>query len=97
MKIQRPICSMEDFRDAAYGFRVSRIIATALDLDIFTKMGFRWWTTKHLAKSLKANERGVEILVRNLETTGLLKKRGVTFMVSKVAKIFLDRNSLQYQ
>ena len=97
MKIQSPICTMEDFRDAAYGFRVSRIIATALDLDIFTKMGSRWWATKHLAKSLKANERGVEILVRNLEAAGLLRKRGVTFRVSKVAKMFLDRNSLQYQ
>ena len=97
MKLQTSICTMEEFRDAVYGFRMSRIIATALDLDIFTIMGSRWWTTKHLAKALKSNERGVEILVRNLEATRLLKKRGAMCAVGKVAKMFLDRNSLQYQ
>ena len=97
MKIQSPIRTMEEFRDAAYGFRMSRVIATALDLDIFTKMGSQWWTTKNLAKALKANERGVEILARNLETAGLLKKHGMTFGVGKLAKTFLNRNSLQYQ
>jgi len=97
MKNQTPILTMEEFRDAVYGFRMSRIIATALDFDIFTKMGSRWCTTKYLAKVLKANERGVEILVRNLEAARLLRKRGKTFGAGKLAKMFLNRNSLQYQ
>jgi hypothetical protein len=71
-----PIKTIDDFRNAVYAFRLPRTLATALDLDIFTRMGSRWWTPKALAKGLKANERGVEILVRNLETAGLLKKRG---------------------
>ena len=45
-----PIRTMEELRDVMYAFRMSRIISTALDLDIFTKMGTRWWTTKDLAK-----------------------------------------------
>ena len=50
-----PIKTIDDFRNAVYAFRLPRIVATALDLDIFTRMGSRWWTSKALAKALKAN------------------------------------------
>jgi len=92
-----PIKTLDDFRNAVYAFRLPRILATALDLDIFTKMGSRLWTPRALAKTLKANERGVEILVRNLETAGLLKQRGASFGVRKLGRILLNRNSPDYQ
>ncbi len=97
MNVQQPIRTMSDFRDAMYGFRLPRILATALDLDVFTKMGARWWTSKALAKTLKSNERGVEILLRNLETVGLLKKRGTSYGVGKLGQLFLNQKSSDYQ
>ncbi len=92
-----PIKTIDDFRNAVYAFRLPRILATALDMDIFTRMGSRWWTPKALVKTLKANERGVEILVRKLETAGLLKKRGASFGVGTLGQTLLNRKSPQYQ
>ena len=91
------IRTMDEFRDAVYAFRLPRILATALDLDIFTTMGSRWWTPKALAKTLRANERGIEIVLRNLETTGLLTKRGQTFGVGTLGRTVLNKHSPQYQ
>ena len=97
MNAQLPVRTMDDFRDAIYAFRLSRVLATALDLDLFTHMGRRFWTPKALANALKANERGVGIILRNLETTGLLKQRGSSYGVGKVGCTYLNRNSPAYQ
>ena len=50
-----------------------------------------------LARTLKASERGVEILLRNLATAGLLKQRGTSYGVEKVGRTFLNRHSPLYQ
>ena len=97
MDAQLPVRTMDDFRDVVYNFRLARVFATALDLDLFTHMGNRFWTPKTLAKTLKANERGVEILLRNLETAGLLKRRRTAYGVEKVGRTYLNRNSPAYQ
>lgn len=97
MNNTQPIKTLDDFRNAIYAFRLPRILATALDLDIFTKMGSRLWTPKALAKTLQANERGVGIVLRNLETAGLLKKRGTSFGVETLGRKFFNRNSPDYQ
>ena len=97
MHTPSPIRTMNEFRDAVYGFRLPRILATAMDLDVFTKMGIRWWTPKALAKTLQANERGIEILLRNLATAGLLKKRGTTYGAGELGRTLLNRKSPKYQ
>lgn len=97
MNVQLPVRTMDDFRDVVYNFRLSRVFATALDLDLFTQMGNRFWTPKALAGKLKANERGVQIILRNLETAGLLKRRGASYGVEKVGRTYLNRNSPAYQ
>lgn len=97
MTVSLPIKTMNQFRDAVYGFRLPRILATALDLEIFTTMGARRWTPKALAKTLKANERGVEIVLRNLETVGLVQKRGASYGAAKLGQTLLNRNSPHYQ
>ena len=97
MNAQLPIRTMDDFRDAVYTFRLSRVFATALDLDLFTHMGHRFWTPKALARTLKASERGVEIILRNLKTAGLLKQRGTSYGVEKLGRTFLNRNSPAYE
>ena len=97
MNTQLPVRTMDDFRDVIYTFRLSRVFATALDLDLFTQMGNRFWTPKSLARTLKASERGVEIILRNLKTAGLLTQRGTTYGVEKLGRTFLNRNSLSHQ
>ena len=97
MNVQLPIRTMDEFRDAAYAFRLSRVFVTALDLDLFTCMGQRFWTPKALARTLNASERGVEILLRNLKTAGLLKQRGMSYGVEKLGRTFLNRKSPAYQ
>ncbi len=97
MNAQLPVRTMDEFRDVVYTFRLSRVFATALDFDLFTCMGQRFWTPKALAKTLNASERGVEILLRNLKTAGLLKQRGTSYGVERVGRTFLNRNSPAYQ
>ena len=97
MNAQLPVRTMDDFRDVVYTFRLSRVIATAMDLDLFTRMGNRFWTPKSLANTLKASERGVEIILRNLKTAGLLSQRGTSYRVEKLGRTFLNRNSPDYQ
>ncbi len=97
MNAQLPVRTMDDFRDVVYTFRLSRVIATAMDLDLFTHMGSRLWTPKSLARTLKASERGIEILLRNLKTAGLLTQRGTSYRAEKLGRTFLNRNSPDYQ
>lgn len=97
MNAQLPVRTMDDFRDVVYTFRLSRVIATAMDLDLFTHMGSRLWTPKSLARTLKASERGIEILLRNLKTAGLLTQRSTSYRAEKLGRTFLNRNSPDYQ
>ena len=97
MNAQLPVRTMDDFRDIVYNFRLARVFATALDLDLFTHMGRRFWTPRALARKLKASERGIEIILRNLETAGLLKRQGASYGVEKVGLTYLNRNSPAYQ
>lgn len=97
MNAPSPIRTMDELRDVVYAFRLPRLIATALDLDVFTVMGHRRWTPKALARALNASERGVDILLRNLETAGLLNKRGTSYGVEKLGRTFLNRKSPDYQ
>ena len=97
MNAQLPVRTMDDFRDVVYTFRLSRVIATAMDLDLFTHMGKRFWTPKALARKLKASERGIEIILRNLKTAGLLAQRGTSYCAEELGRTFLNRNSPDYQ
>jgi hypothetical protein len=91
------IRTFNDFRDAAYGFRLSRIILSALELDLFSKMGQRAWTLSALARRIKCSQRGVDILCRNLAGIGLLKKEGPTYQASHMAQQYLNRHSPDFR
>lgn len=92
-----PIRHFDDFRDAVFAFRLPRILLTALELDLFTVMGKRSWTIRQLAKTLRASERGVEILCRNLATVGLLKKHGARYSSSRLGQTVLNAQSPDYR
>lgn len=83
----------EEFRQAVVAYRLSRVIITALELDLFTVMGTRTWSVKNLATVMNASERGLDILVRNLATCRLLRKRGPHYRNSAFAERELNRSS----
>ena len=91
------IRSFEELKDKVFAFRLPRIILAGLDLDLFTIMGKATWTIGALSKSLQADERGVEILCRNLAGAGLLKKKGARYQNGKLGRTVLNANSPQYR
>ncbi len=94
---QCTIKTFQQFRDAAYAFRLPRILFSALDLDIFNVMGKKVWTLPSLAKRLKASSRGTEILCRNLASGGLLTKSSKGYACSPFTKKYLQEASSDYR
>ncbi len=89
--------SFQQFRDMVYGFRVSRVIVTALELDIFNVMGKRIWAIPPLAKRLKVSIRGLSILCRNLASVGLLIPTLGRYRTSAMAQRYLQKDSAEYR
>ncbi|MGD9851458.1 MAG: methyltransferase [Nitrospirales bacterium] len=92
-----PIHSFEQFRDAIYAFRVPRIMLTALELELFSKMGDRTWSLSSLAKRVGASQRGMEILCRNLSSIGLLEYKSGRYRSSKMARRYLNKHSQDFR
>jgi SAM-dependent methyltransferase len=91
------IQSFKQFRDVVYSFRLSRIIFTALDLDLFNIMGRRTLTIPQLAKQLHTSHRGLEILCRSLASTGLLMKSHAGYRTSTFANRYLQKSSKEFR
>ncbi len=91
------IQTMNQFNDAISAYRLPGVLATAVTLDVFTRMGEKTWTPKALAGALKANARAVEILLRNLATVGLVRKRGAAYVAGPLGRTCLNRRSPDYQ
>jgi len=97
MSANPPIQSFKQFRDVVYSFRVSRIIFTALDLDLFNQMKDRRWTIPQLSKRVHTSQRGLDILCRSLASTGLLVKTQAGYGVSRFAKTYLQKDSEEFR
>jgi SAM-dependent methyltransferase len=89
--------TFDDFRNVAQLYQYSRVILTALQLDLFTAAGSRSWTMKALAGRLRVNPRGLEILCRNLAALGLLLKNGRTYRNAPLSTTELNRKSPTYR
>ncbi len=97
MSTKSTIESFKQFRELVYGFRVSRIIFSALDLDLFNVMGQREWAISQLAKRLKVSTRGLSILCRNLASVGLLVPALGRYRTSAMVKRYLQKESDEYR
>ncbi len=91
------IASFDEFRDAVSAYRLPRILLTALELDLFTKIGTRRWTIPQLAKAVSMSERGLSILCRNLAMSGLLTKVGTVYRNSRLAATALNARHAAYR
>jgi len=97
-----PIRTFDDFRNVAQLYQYSRVILTALELDLFSAIGTRSWKIAPLARRLKVSPRGLDILCRNLAAVGLLEKTatsgaGGAYRNSPLARSDLNRRSPAYR
>ena len=97
MSVNPTIQSFQQFRDVVYGFRLSRVIFTAFDLDLFNQMGKRTWSIAQLSKRVHTSQRGLEILCRSLASAGLLVKSQAGYQVSRFAKTYLQKCSGKFR
>lgn len=91
------IRTFDEFRDAVSAYRLPRVLLVALELDLFTIVGDRSWTIPDLSKELKASERGLSILCRNLAAVGLLQKKGVGYRNSRLGATALNACHCAYR
>lgn len=91
------IRTFADFRDTFFAFRLSRILLTALDLNLFTEMGARSWRVPTLAKRLGVSTRGLDVLCRNLAGVGLLDNHGPLYKAGRLGRSLLNANSPDYR
>jgi SAM-dependent methyltransferase len=92
-----PIRTFDDFRNVAQLYQYSRTILTALELDLFTAIGGRTRPIAALAHRVRADQRGLDILCRNLAALGLLVKRGSSYRNTPLARVELNRRSAAYR
>lgn len=85
-----------DFSRLLGGFRASRVILTANNLQVFDNIG-KGTTAAELAKGLKTDLRATEILLDAVAALGLLRKSRGIYRLTAPAKQFLLPDSPWYQ
>lgn len=92
-----PIRTFAQFRNVIYAFRLPRILLSAMELDLFNKMGSRVWTIPRLAKHLDVSRRGLEILCRNLAGVGLVIPTPAGYRLAPFSRKFLQTSSPDFR
>jgi SAM-dependent methyltransferase len=85
---RRPRWDTRSVLDAALAFQESRILLTAVELDLFTMLARKGWTGAALARGLKTDARATAMLLDALTAMGLLSKtRGAYRTAADVAPL----------
>jgi SAM-dependent methyltransferase len=87
-----PNAPLDDFMQMIHVWRESRIVLTAIELDLFTAVG-NGATVAEVARGLKTDRRGTDLLLHALAALGLVEKHGETFSNSPLAARFLCAGS----
>ena len=85
---ESPAAPPDDFTQLVNAWRESRIVLTAVELDLFSAIG-DGATAAEVASRLAADPRGTGCLLHALAALGLLEKRGESFHNGPVAARFL--------
>lgn len=91
-----PITSVKKLREALYGFRRSRIILTAFELGVFSRLADKSMNSERLAKSIGTAARATDRLLNALCALGLVKKNRGQFTNTKIARVFLVAGEPQF-
>lgn len=78
------------------GFHRSAALKTAIDLEVFTKIGGASVSAKAISEAVGAAERGIRILCDSLTVMGFLVKDGENYSLTDVSAQFLDKKSPAY-
>ncbi len=78
----------DDLHQVVNGFRESRILLTAIELDVFSTVG-EGSNAEAVASALGTDPRATEALLNALVAMGTLEKRGGTFSNTQVASRYL--------
>lgn len=65
----------------ANAFRVSRVLLTAFELDLFTALGKEVKTSSETASKLNTAPRATDRLMNSLTALGLLEKKITSFLI----------------
>ena len=89
---ESPAALPDDFQEVLNAWRESRIVLTAIELDLFTAVG-KGTTPAEVAARLQTDPRATDLLLHALAALGLLEKRGASFHNGPVAAQFLCAGS----
>jgi hypothetical protein len=90
------INSPGDFLETVNAYRISRIVLTAHELDLFTILKDGPLSSSSVAKSIGSNERATDRLMNALVPIGLLKKSGSQFSNTDFSIRFLIKGQPTY-
>jgi phospholipid N-methyltransferase len=90
------ILSPVDLQEAVNSFRISRIILTAYELEVFSVVGEGKKTSSEISEMLHTDERATDRLLNALVVTGLIEKKGNKFSNSPLASKHLVKSSPAY-
>jgi SAM-dependent methyltransferase len=90
------ITTKKELAQTVYGFRASRIILTAFELGLFSKLADKTLSSERLAKIIGADGRATDRLLNALCELGLVKKSRGRFANAKIARNFLVAGRPQF-
>ena len=92
----KKINSAEDIQSVANSFRESRILLTAVELDVFTVIGEERLSSKEIALKISADEKASDRLLNALAAMGLLNKANDKFSNTTTSAKFLIEGEKDY-
>lgn len=90
------IFTPEQIRSLATSFQQSRVLLTAVELDLFTQLGKQLLTSSEAAKKLGSDERATDRLMNALTALGFLRKIHGKFYNTETAANYLVRGSSEF-
>jgi ubiquinone/menaquinone biosynthesis C-methylase UbiE len=80
----------------SFAFSQTKILRTAIELELFTLMDEGQNTAADIARTAKANERGVRMLLNALSGLKVIEKNGDRYTLTEAARTFLSKKSPAY-
>jgi SAM-dependent methyltransferase len=80
------IKTREELETILRGYRQANVLSAGVELGVFDALAKKPLAAADVARKIKSNVRGTEILLNALAGVGLLKKRGGLFSLTAVAK-----------
>lgn len=88
--------SPESILEVAWGFAITRVLSTALDLDVFTSIARGHTTVEALAQDLSCSVRGLSMLLHALTALHYVETTSDGYALSPTAAVFLTTPSPHY-